>query len=197
MWFIFINEAGDAGLTVINSPCVQCSPAQNFTDIIVTESSFSIEFNSQIISSSLDGNITFSSISGQAFGYFYDEYSKLLYVYPISESEQFAPADTITVLLSTGILDLNESPLDSSYSLIYLTGPVVYPGDADNNGIVDERDILSLGLYWNLTGPARENAGEVSPLEFFSSPGHFQVLSEKWAPNPAAYADADGSGIVK
>ncbi len=194
--FIFINEAGEAVLTVKNATCVQCSPPQNFTDIIVTESSFSIEFNNQIISASLEGNINFTSTSGQTFGYFYDVYSKLLYVSPFFESDQFQPADTITVLLSTGIVDLSESPLDSNYSLIYFTGPVVHPGDADNNGIVDERDILSLGLYWNLTGPVRELAGEVSPLEFFPSPGHFQVLSEKWEPNVAAYADADGSGTV-
>ncbi|MEE8148881.1 MAG: T9SS type A sorting domain-containing protein, partial [candidate division Zixibacteria bacterium] len=168
----------------------------NFTDIIVTESNFTIEFNNQIDQSSLNGNINFASASGQTFDYFYDEYSKLLYVFPFSESEPFQPADTITVFLSIGITDLSESPLDSNYSLTYFTGPVVFPGDADNNGIVDERDILSLGLYWNLTGPAREIAGEVSPLEFFPSPGHFQVLSEKWEPNLAAYADADGSGIV-
>ncbi|MCH7691265.1 MAG: tandem-95 repeat protein, partial [candidate division Zixibacteria bacterium] len=192
--FIFINEAGDAVLTVKNATCVQCSPPQNFTDIIVTESNFTIEFNNQIDQSSLNGNINFASASGQTFDYFYDEYSKLLYVYPFSESEPFHPADTITVFLSSGIVDLSESPLDSNYSLTYFTGPVVFPGDADNNGIVDERDILSLGLYWNLTGPARDSS--TNSLQFAPSPGHFQVLSEKWEPNVAAYADADGSGTV-
>jgi hypothetical protein len=63
----------------------------------------------------------------------------------------------------------------------------VYPGDANNDGIVDSRDVLPIGQYYGSTGPARQN----SSLSWTSQ----QVLSS-WSPSAAAYADCDGNGKV-
>ncbi|NIR93333.1 MAG: hypothetical protein GWO08_06550, partial [Gammaproteobacteria bacterium] len=38
------------------------------------------------------------------------------------------------------------------------TGCIVWPGDTNNDGIVNQADVLPVGLHWNKTGPARPNA---------------------------------------
>ncbi len=65
----------------------------------------------------------------------------------------------------------------------------VYPGDTNNDGLVDIRDVLPLGLYFGLTGPARTDA---------SMRWGPQVLSTSWAgpDDQADYADCDGDGVV-
>ena len=62
----------------------------------------------------------------------------------------------------------------------------VWPGDTDNNGLVDERDVLRIGIYWKSTGPAR------------SSPSNNWVgqSATAWNPKDGTYADASGDGIV-
>ena len=65
-------------------------------------------------------------------------------------------------------------------------GILVWPGDTDNNGIVDQGDILPIGLYWHSTGPARAEA---------SSSWKAQAAT-LWSPEAATYADADGNGII-
>jgi hypothetical protein len=62
----------------------------------------------------------------------------------------------------------------------------VWPGDTNNDGGVNEEDVLPLGSYWNATGPLRENA---------STDWEGQE-AEVWAPVEATYADTDGSGLV-
>ncbi|MCH8487841.1 MAG: hypothetical protein LAT75_13310, partial [Candidatus Cyclonatronum sp.] len=63
---------------------------------------------------------------------------------------------------------------------------IVWPGDTNNDGIVNEQDVLPLGIYWNLTGPARENAS----TEWAGQP------AVVWEPVEATFADTDGSGLV-
>ncbi len=88
-------------------------------------------------------------------------------------------------------------------SIIKLAGvPVVYnihgfldiwPGDADNNGIVDTRDISIIGLFF-------DDGGADGRIRGFSR----KPASTAWAPQTAlawdsvrvTYADADGSGKV-
>ncbi len=62
---------------------------------------------------------------------------------------------------------------------------VVYPGDADANGVVDERDIIPIGLYFGITGPARNAGTNFEPQ-----------LAEKWLPRMATFADCNGDGII-
>ncbi|MCC5933551.1 MAG: T9SS type A sorting domain-containing protein [Balneolales bacterium] len=63
---------------------------------------------------------------------------------------------------------------------------IVWPGDTNNDGVVNEQDVLPLGIYWNLTGPARENAS----TEWAGQP------AVVWEPLEATFADTDGSGLV-
>jgi hypothetical protein len=69
-----------------------------------------------------------------------------------------------------------------SLNITIQSGLIVWPGDTNNNGIVDQADILPLGLHWGKTGPARQNAS--------------MVWSGQLAPQAATYADANGDGTV-
>jgi hypothetical protein len=62
----------------------------------------------------------------------------------------------------------------------------VWPGDTDNNGLVDERDVLPIGIYWNKVGLSRKSAS----LAWVGQEVEF------WNPVTAAYADSDGNGVV-
>ncbi len=62
----------------------------------------------------------------------------------------------------------------------------VWPGDTNNDGVVNEEDVLPLGVFWNQTGPARDDAS----LEWTGQP------AEPWDPAAATYADTDGSGSI-
>ena len=64
---------------------------------------------------------------------------------------------------------------------------VVWPGDTNNDNMVNQADILPIGLYWGSTGPARPNAS----LNWASQP------LNAWAVVAAAtYADANGNGKI-
>ena len=73
----------------------------------------------------------------------------------------------------------NEEPQDPNFVM-------VWPGDTNNDGFVDETDVLPLGMYWNFTGSVRENAS----TEWEAQPALI------WSPVEATYADTDGSGFV-
>lgn len=193
--YLEVGEACDLQLTVVTSPCVQCSPPLAFTDILVSDNGFAIEFNKYLDEGSISENISISSVRGDELYYQYDVKNKSIIIR--SEFGEFVPVDTIFVTLSTGIYDLDESSLDSNYNLTYTVGPVVYPGDCNNDGIVNEVDVLWIGIYWNQDGPDRFVGGEYGPLEFFAQPAHFQEQGNgEWEPRNAIYADVDGSGMI-
>ncbi len=79
------------------------------------------------------------------------------------------------------------SPLDDFVTL-FVTGPAVYPGDCNNDGHVDEADILPLGVYFDLEGPSRSSYGEGNTW------AAKQAL--EWETPLATYADANGDGTV-
>lgn len=62
----------------------------------------------------------------------------------------------------------------------------VWPGDTNNDGIVDEADLLPIGQYWLTKGP--------EPIYNSSSWNAREV--EGWVPQAATFADASGSGRV-
>lgn len=62
----------------------------------------------------------------------------------------------------------------------------VWPGDTNNDGIVNQADILPIGFYWNASGPARQNA----------STAWLAQSCSLWTPAAAVYADANGNGTV-
>lgn len=63
----------------------------------------------------------------------------------------------------------------------------IYPGDANNDGIVDVRDLLPIGRFYANTGTPRQNG---------SATWSKQVLTSPWNPFDACYADCDGNGTV-
>ena len=63
---------------------------------------------------------------------------------------------------------------------------VVWPGDTDNNGIVNQADVLPVGFYWHSAGPRRK----LATLDWQAQTA---IL---WPETTATFADADGGGKV-
>jgi hypothetical protein len=62
----------------------------------------------------------------------------------------------------------------------------VYPGDANNDGVVNADDVLPLGYYWLSCGPSSVWDGyDFMPRNI-----------EQWIPSGATWADTNGDGIV-
>lgn len=83
----------------------------------------------------------------------------------------------------------NEIPLDADSLCIQITGQLdVWPGDTNNDGIVNQIDLLPIGLSWGQNGTGRSH---VNPTEWISQ------LSRPWPfDNRYTYADANGDGVV-
>lgn len=101
------------------------------------------------------------------------------------------PVGTPVTFSITDIVGID--PLNNSISLTPQTantvlncGIAVWPGDTNNDGIVNQADVLPLGLHWNRTGPARSGGSCAWGAQFAVS----------WTPSAATYADANGDGIV-
>ncbi len=80
----------------------------------------------------------------------------------------------------------NPIALTASDSTIALLGLLVYPGDTNNDKVVNQADVLPIGLHFNKTGPVRPNA-----MLFW--PGQMVF---PWTPEASTYADANGNGLV-
>lgn len=82
---------------------------------------------------------------------------------------------------------------DSATVTVMLSGTCVYPGDLNNDGIVDYRDLLWLGHTFGYSGPARTEQG-ISWRAYLALDWHGHL------PNSTStnfkYCDADGSGFI-
>lgn len=66
----------------------------------------------------------------------------------------------------------------------------VWPGDANNDGIVSVKDLLDVGLYFGMTGPARADQG----IDWY---GHdAQDWEVPYTAMELKYVDADGDGQI-
>jgi hypothetical protein len=70
---------------------------------------------------------------------------------------------------------------------VKLVGVGVWPGDTNNDGIVNEADVLPIGQFFNNTGPARINRS----LQWK------EQLTVPWDKFFSTFADADGDGVVR
>ncbi len=70
--------------------------------------------------------------------------------------------------------------------LMQLYATTVYPGDADNNGVVNALDILPIGIYFLDEGAARTSLSYAWEAK--------EAIA--WAEPAATYADANGDGTV-
>ncbi len=71
---------------------------------------------------------------------------------------------------------------------VFAPNDTIYPGDTNNDGIVDARDILPIAQYYGNTGYPR-----INPSLNWSP----QQLSGPFSPIQAAYADCNGNGTVQ
>ncbi|MCI0555612.1 MAG: cohesin domain-containing protein, partial [Anaerolineae bacterium] len=76
--------------------------------------------------------------------------------------------------------------MPSPCTTILQPGIPVWPGDTDNNGTVNQADVLRIGLHWNQTGPRRLTTGC----------GWTDQSATPWTPLNATYADCNGDSIV-
>jgi hypothetical protein len=66
------------------------------------------------------------------------------------------------------------------------SGLTVWPGDTNNDRVVNQADVLPIGLHWARTGPARGGA----------SMGWSGQSAQPWTIATSTYADANGDGTV-
>lgn len=93
---------------------------------------------------------------------------------------------SITDIVGIDHLNNSISLTPQSVNTVLNCGITVWPGDTNNDGIVNQADVLPLGLHWNRTGPAR-TGGSCAWSAQFAAP---------WTPLAATYADANGDRIV-
>ena len=119
---------------------------------------------------------------------------------------QFVPTgklpsyDTIEVRLSGLVRDLSGNTLDGNnngiaegsplddYNFRFVTGPAVFPGDCNNDGRVNELDVLPLGIFFAVEGPRRDLFGEGNSFA--------AKQAVEWTDKRATYADANGDGVI-
>jgi hypothetical protein len=113
----------------------------------------------------------------------FDPSSKILSFIP---DNPFMSEESITVIISANVEDLSgNKSSESKYE--FTTGICVWPGDTNNDGIVDILDIIPLGQYWNKKGQSRAKLGSdwvIQPAILWKSD------------KLATYADANGDGKV-
>jgi hypothetical protein len=100
------------------------------------------------------------------------------------------PPNTQVVFTLTNVAASDQNggaiALTASSHTVTVIGIIVWPGDTNNDKIVNQADVLPLGLYWNRTGPQRANASS----NWIGQP------ATPWLPENATYADANGDGNV-
>lgn len=108
--------------------------------------------------------------------------------------DEFLELDSVIIHISPGLTTSDGIPLRSRDSVrTFVTGAAVWPGDTDHNGIVDERDVLPIGRYFDSQGPPRGDGDWLWSRHLARV-----VLGENaWSPYAAIYADADGNGAVE
>ena len=80
----------------------------------------------------------------------------------------------------------NESSFSGEVQAQPAAALTVWPGDTDNDGVVNQNDVLPLGFQWGQTGPARDSTG-------CAFEGR---AAAAWPTQAATYADANGDGVV-
>ncbi|MDA3814292.1 MAG: C25 family cysteine peptidase [Candidatus Cloacimonetes bacterium] len=75
----------------------------------------------------------------------------------------------------------------SGYINVFSTDGLIWPGDTNNNGVVNAEDILQIGVYWRQIGNARTNTSLVWAANDY--PGGWEI-------DVASLADCDGNGEI-
>jgi hypothetical protein len=102
------------------------------------------------------------------------------------------PVDITNTPIEIEFIDINNSPMNVSTSggEIIIIEPL-WPGDTDNNGIVNQYDLLNLGLAYGASGPARTLSTDWTPfyLEDWGESTPTSTVDFK-------HIDTDGNGQI-
>lgn len=109
-------------------------------------------------------------------------------IHPIEIGHYKAPGDAYSVEAKDSLifLTMGNGGLQIFKNLL-LSHITIWPGDANNDGIVDERDVLPIGIFYGLTGSARSGGSQWAP-------DTISLLF--WEDVRAAFADCNGDGVV-
>ena len=99
--------------------------------------------------------------------------------------EPFGDEEKITVIIPE-VEDLAGNKLESDFQKTFSTGLGVWPGDTNNDGKVDARDIVPIGRHWGSEGEKR--------IDMSADWKIYPVIP--WPDKMATYADANGDGTV-
>lgn len=124
---------------------------------------------------------------------------------PYNQEGRSIATDGAGNILVTGMFDganivfgsdtlVNASPLlqpDFFLAKLYNTSDLVWPGDANSNHVVDNNDLLEVGLYYGQTGSFRMIAGNLWQADSSNDWG-FQELNGA----DIKHADCNGDGII-
>lgn len=110
-----------------------------------------------------------------------------------STSDQISPVHTYSAAGNYDVMLIAANPIGSDTLLVenlimvLEDNVVIWPGDTDNNGIVNNLDILPIGVYWREQGDQRS---EITNNWSGSS------YPANWEIDLAAFADCNGDGEV-
>ncbi len=106
---------------------------------------------------------------------------------------KFNTPDSLDMVVQLDSLSLRDTEwtdipihVDTLAISILNEGLIVWPGDADNNGIVNQKDVLPLGLYWEAEGPMRNGLS----LDWIGQ------KCVPWLPDDVTYSDGNGDGQI-
>lgn len=100
---------------------------------------------------------------------------------PFEDTHAFTFEDVLALNSNGQPIDMDPAGLEVRYNTT-----TVWPGDTNNDGVVDMLDLLPIGQYYGLTGPARE------PFNVSWS----GLIAELWEVPQATYSDATGDGRI-
>ena len=108
--------------------------------------------------------------------------------------EAFSNLTEISVRFKATVIDQYQNPTVQEKEWKFSTGLGVWPGDTNNDGVVDVLDIIPIGLYWQKQTIVRES----SSLMWLVQPARPAVSIDELTEEKIAmtFADADGDGVV-
>lgn len=156
-----------------------CSDTANFCMTVLSPPSISIAGSNTVC---LGSSVTYTASGANSYTWSTGATASTLYALPL----------TSTVFVVTGSHTLNSCTSSASIGVTVNTAcAVVWPGDANRDGVANSSDILELGLAASSTGPARSGAST-------SWTGQY---ANAWSGNVSTgwnkcHADCNGDGVV-
>lgn len=91
----------------------------------------------------------------------------------------------------------NGSCIDTITRNVPICAPCVVPGDLNYNGVVNHKDLLSIGLRFNSVGPVRNDTGQQDYIEKVGPDWNDTVRLPSGQQVNTKLLDADGNGSIE